>query len=191
MLYFHAGVGFLPEEIEKKFPKEGGEGNISEEIDAYCWCAPWNDSSFKKMRAEFIQDFKLKIPLDDANKKMLEKIQNCNSVSIHIRRTDFIPLNAHSPLISYYKAVELIASKVDAPHFFIFSDDIKWCKENVRLRYPHTFVDINDSVKGYFDLELMKHCKHNIGSEWSTFSEMAAWLNENPHKIVLNSKDFK
>ena len=70
-------------------------------------------------------------------------------------------------------------------NFFIFSDDIKWCKYNLNLNCNSVFVDnIKSSVE---ELMLIKHCKHNIIAN-STFSWWGAWLNENKNKIIIAPK---
>ena len=148
----------------------------------------FNEKYFKDYRTEILQELSLKIPLDVKNQKMLRKIKATNSISLHVRRGDYLKLTDVFGLCSldyYSRAVEQIAKKVKNPHFFLFSDDPTWIKENIKLNYPSTIVDINDGDHGYFDMELMKNCKHNIIAN-STFSWWASWLNENPNKIVIS-----
>lgn len=115
-----------------------------------------------------------------------ELIDKKNSVSIHIRRTDYLKFDLFNICnIKYYtKAIEYIQNQLRNPYFFVFSDDIKWCYENLH----HTdceFVDIPAARRDpAIDLQLMSLCKHNIISN-SSFSWWAAWLNNNPEKIVI------
>lgn len=151
-----------------------------------------NEKYFKHLRDELIKDFTLQAPLDDANRNILNEIKKTNSVSLHIRRGDYVTLNGVNKThglcsMEYYKqAVAYIAKYVENPHFYLFSDDINWVLENLKLEYPYTIVDINQG-KGYFDLELMKNCKNNITAN-SSFSWWGAWLNQNPEKIVVAPK---
>lgn len=153
-----------------------------------------NEKYFKHLRESLLEKFTLKVPLDERNQIVLNKILETNSVSIHIRRGDYVNLESTHKIhgvcsLEYYKkAIEDIAKKIKNPHFFLFSDDIGWVIKNLKLEYPFTVVDFNQG-KGWFDLNLMKHCKHNITAN-SSFSWWGAWLNENPEKIVIAPKKW-
>lgn len=151
-----------------------------------------NEKYFKHLRNNLVSDFSLKIPIDEKNQFILDKIKNTDSVSVHIRRGDYVTLDYVNKIhgvcsLSYYeKAIEYIAQRVKSPHFFLFSDDIQWVIENLKINYPFSVVDFNQE-KGWFDLNLMKNCKHHIIAN-SSFSWWGAWLNENPSKIVIAPK---
>lgn len=142
---------------------------------------------FAKYRDKICRDFTLRIPLNTENLKMRDKICACNSVSLHVRRGDYVKLQHVHGLCSldyYTRAIDYVAERVDAPHFFLFSDDPKWVQENLNIKHPSTVVDINTASRGYFDMELMRNCKHNIIAN-SSFSWWGAWLNTNKNKIVI------
>ena len=158
-------------------------------IDGYFQTAEY----FKELRTQLLEDFKLRSPLDKKNQKMLKKIQNTDSISIHFRRGDYLKSSHWGTCsIDYYKnSIDLIAKEANiTPTLFIFSDDTKWVKENVKFPYETIYVDINNSKHGFFDFELMKNCKYNIIAN-SSFSWWAAWLNENPSKIVVAPQPWR
>jgi hypothetical protein len=90
----------------------------------------------------------------------------------------------------YKKAIGEISKKISDPHFFVFSDDIEWCKENLKIEFPTEYIG-NDTAgyKNSRHLQLMSLCKHNIIAN-SSFSWWGAWLNNNPEKIVIAPKDW-
>ena len=59
-----------------------------------------------------------------------------------------------------------------------------WVKENLKIKAPCDYVDINTAETAYLDMELMRNCRHNIIAN-SSFSWWGAWLNENKEKIVI------
>jgi hypothetical protein len=80
--------------------------------------------------------------------------------------------------------MSLVESKVEQPRYFVFSDDIAWCKEHLKSKFPMEFVSGNEGDRSYWDIQLMRHCKHNIIAN-SSFSWWGAWLNNSPNKIVI------
>ena len=130
----------------------------------------------------------------DTENSLFDNIYNNNSISVHIRRGDYITNKDVSDIHGnlepdYYKnAIDLIKKNVLNPKFFFFSDDIEWVKNNFK---DENFFYINNNVqelkKPFRDLFLMKNCTHNIIAN-STFSWWGAWLNENSNKIVIAPK---
>ena len=112
-----------------------------------------------------------------------------NSVSIHVRRGDYLNGYYYETLgkicdIAYYqRAIGTIKERVDNPHFYIFSDDPDYVTENLTIENA-TFVNFNRGNDSWQDMYLMSQCKHNIIAN-STFSWWGAWLNNNPQKVVV------
>lgn len=124
---------------------------------------------------------------------LFEKIKNTNSVMINVRRGDYLnKMNYHGVVgVDYLsKAMTLITSKVSSPFFYIFSDDIAWCRNNIANESNVFFVDesyYDSKFRSYFIL--MKSCSHFIIAN-STFCWWAAWLANNPSKIVVAPKKW-
>ena len=150
-----------------------------------------NESYFEMIRDDILKDFTLKIDISNEAKKYLKSIKKENSISLHVRRGDYVQ-NTHTNSVhgtcglEYYKsAIEYISKKTTIPIFYIFSDDISWCKENFDFIDNIVFVD--DTKTAFDDLELIKNCKHNIIAN-STFSWWGAWMNKYDEKIVIAPK---
>lgn len=137
--------------------------------------------------------FTLKNPITkEETKKLLQQIQNSNSVMINVRRTDFVNNSFHGTLDTdyYNSAISIIKQKIYNPKFFIFSDDIEWCWQNLS-GIDNSFI-VDHSYKGdrfseYF--ELMKNCKHFIIPN-SSFGWWSAYLSDNVDKIVIAPKNW-
>lgn len=154
-----------------------------------------NEKYFIDIRDVLLKEFVVKHDQNYLNKNISEQILSVNSVSLHIRRGDYV----HNPVMNkifricgsdyYMPAIKHIAGRVKAPHFFIFSDEPDWVKRNFHITFPHTIIDCNGQDRDYEDLRLMSRCKHNIIAN-SSFSWWAAWLNDNSDKIVVAPKQF-
>lgn len=129
-------------------------------------------------------------PLGGTNSEIAVSIDRVNSVSVHIRRGDYISNPAFAKVhgfvgIDYYnKALQRICNEIVSPVFFVFSDDIAWAKENLRLGKNAIFVSHNTGASSFEDMRLMSLCKHNIIAN-SSFSWWGAWLNNYANKIVI------
>ncbi len=122
---------------------------------------------------------------DDTNRAMMGKIRSHNSVSLHIRRGDYMNTDVATSLnMDYYnEAIKFINNTISNPYYFIFSDDIDWAKGNIKEQRVE-FIDWNKGNNSYIDMHLMSHCKHNIIAN-SSFSWWGAWLNSNGGKTVV------
>lgn len=143
---------------------------------------------FREIADSIRKDFTFRDFTDARNLELEKIIRNSSSVSIHVRKgKDYKKrITKGTCNIDYYKkAIEVINKKVDNPKFFIFSDNIEWCKDNLSFCSP-TYVDWNPgSGKGnHLDMQLMTGCKYNIVAN-SSYSWWGAWLNSNPEKIVV------
>ncbi|MDR1614938.1 MAG: alpha-1,2-fucosyltransferase [Campylobacteraceae bacterium] len=144
-----------------------------------------NEKYFSDIRDIIVKEFTLKKSISENIAKYMKLIKNSSSVSIHIRRGDYLNADASLGIEYYKKALEYIRERINNPSFFIFSDDISWCKENLNFIINPIFIESTTSELE--DLELMKNVKHNIIAN-SSFSWWAAWLNENEEKIVIAPK---
>ena len=105
-----------------------------------------------------------------------------NSCSMHIRRGDYLTIQNILPVQGLPYFMKALKKMPKDCKMFVFSDDIKWCKDS--------FPDFGDRIvfvegqSDYEDLYLMSMCTNNIISN-STFSWWASWLNENTEKIIV------
>jgi len=140
------------------------------------------------------KDFSFQYHPSIQNQDIIDIISKHNSVSIHVRRGDYLLGNNLSYHwicdMNYYKdAMSFITSHVKSPVFFFFSDDMNWVKKNFRESENNYYIDRNTWKNSYEDMRLMSLCKHNIVAN-SSFSWWWAWLNSNKDKIVIAPKKW-
>lgn len=148
----------------------------------------------------FCEDFRkeLRFPEipDEKNRRYMDAIRNTKSLSIHIRRGDFVKIGIAMPLENYRYIIENFIKRYTADwELFVFSDDIAWCQENGEAmgfgHFPAVhFIEGNVAGKNYIDLQLMSSCKGMLMST-SSFCYLAALLNENASVVYnLTSRKF-
>lgn len=156
----------------------------------------WQSEKYFKDIQDIIRaEFTVRNPPDMMNRALLEQIDQSESVSLHIRRGDYVSdphirqIYGLCPLEYYHSAVEFIQLRLRQPHFFIFSDEIDWAKASLNIECPCIYISHNRVGRDYEDLRLMSECKHHIIAN-SSFSWWGAWLCANPQKIVISPKKW-
>jgi hypothetical protein len=180
------GLGFL-----KKYRAERKKYNYDEDVFYrkgnvvyyQCWTS-WK--YFENVEQKVVDAFQFPTISEPKNIEILDLIENSNSVAIHVRRGDYLEsasLRGLAPDHYYSSAMNHIDENIDEPVYFVFSNDIEWCKENIQSNNIH-YISWNSGGSSFRDMQLMARCKHNIIPN-STFSWWGAYLNRNPGKIVV------
>ncbi len=151
-----------------------------------------SEKYFKDIRGVLIKQFVIKENISNYTRTAEIKILEAkNSCSIHIRRGDYISknnINIHGFCgLEYYKnAIKYLQDKVVDLNFFIFSDDIEWVKDNLKIENT-TYIDSNKRRDPHEDIYLMGLCDHHIIAN-SSFSWWGAWLSQNENGITVAPK---
>lgn len=112
------------------------------------------------------------------------KIQASEAVCLHVRRVQYSRLLT----LDYYRAVvSLLEKSCTSPCFFIFLDDLAWCRERLSISYSCVYIDNFDDE--LYELQLMNLCHHFIIAN-SSFSWWGAWLSQYPNKMVILPEDY-
>ncbi len=121
--------------------------------------------------------------VDKRNLDYADSIQGCTSVGIHVRRGDFVAIGWDVPKEWFRPVCSQVLEEYPDARFFIFSDDLLWCKANAEElgfnlpRQETIYISGNTGEKSYIDMQLLSMCKGMIRSRDSSFSQVAGWLN--------------
>lgn len=150
---------------------------------------------FEVYKNIFLKEFSFPPIQDDKNKSLLNEIETTNSLSIHIRRKDYVSIGWSWETETFRSMVDIfIRDATNDWTLFVFSDDIDWCRENSEAmgfgKFNKTvYVEGNTDGRNYIDMQLMSRCKGMMMSN-SAFCYLAALLNTD--KIAsLNITDRK
>jgi len=142
-----------------------------------------NQKYFENIKDLLQTELTLNTNLSEKAKEYLKTINNYNSVAVHIRLKERANLNQ---LDFYSKNISRLKNELHDPTFFLFSDDINWCKKNMKLDSDVIFiVNSNNQIEDFW---LMKNCNNFIISN-STFSWWAAFLSDNSNKIIISPNE--
>ena len=179
-LDFVRGSSIMPEYASRKFNTRAYMAGL--------WCS---ERFFSDFASEVRMELTFKDELSARGKEVLNQINSRVSVSLHVRRGDFVHNNAvyrrfGACSINYYtKAIDHFIKELGNEFcIFVFSDDLQWAKDNLQFSGEMYFVNAASSRVPHEDLILMSYCDHHITSN-STFSWWGAWLDANPEKLVV------
>jgi hypothetical protein len=180
-----SGFGFFPEVLS--------ECRNHRNLGLVGW---WESEKYFLQNAEYIRaDFTFKASYNSPYPADLAaEIVQSDSVCVHVRRTDILKAENTKGAVEldyYARAIEALREQTRAARVFVFSDDIAWCKGQLSLALPTTFVssEAPDQLHPADDLYLMSLCKHFVIAN-STYSWWAAWLGKAPEKVVITPRKW-
>jgi hypothetical protein len=121
--------------------------------------------------------------------ELLQRMGEEVSVSVHVRRGDYVSRPAARDFHGlcgedFYRAAALSLGRSGPTRFYVFSDDIDWCRGNLGFLDPAEFVDHHGPDEAQWDMRLMSACRHHVVAN-SSLSWWGAWLNPRRDKRVL------
>lgn len=149
-----------------------------------------SEKYFLPIRASLLNDFTLKFPIHRSANETLNQIEATESVAIHVRRGDYVSnpdtAQTHGTCsLEYYSAAfKYLSERLTKPIFFIFSDDIGWCRSHLNFGSNTFYVEHHGHARACDDLFLMSQCRHNVIAN-SSYSWWSAWLNKNIDKMII------
>lgn len=152
-------------------------------------CYFWN------ARALLLKEFSLRESLPPASAKLLQEIQGCEAICIHVRRGDYLSnpvaakIHGTVSIDYYYAGLGELCQGLVRPHCFVFSDDPLWVRSTMVFNCPMTLVDINGPENAHLDLVLMAACRHFLIAN-SSLSWWGAWLGSYADKKVIAPKQW-
>ena len=163
-------------------------------ITGYFLCQKYYEDIMDELRELFVFPPHRDSDLAMRNRIISEKMERFPSVSVHLRRGDYLdPANVNilGNIASddYYKnAMDYFLKKDPETHFYIFTSDHDYAREHYGDISRYTIVEWNNGKDSIQDLMLMSHCKGNICAN-STFSFWGARLNKRPdHEVIRTYK---
>ncbi|WP_346318551.1 alpha-1,2-fucosyltransferase [Chitinophaga sp. YIM B06452] len=186
--FFH-----FDEELVAGFKELVSENELPQRT-AFVISGYWQSAKYFEGIKEMIQaDFNFRHKLEGAALVMQNRIKSENAVMVHVRRGDYLTCPGLFGTVSkeyIIGSIQYCIEKLEAPVFYIFSDDVLWCRENLKEIEGLTFIDdsfYDEPSKSY--LQLMSSCKHFIISN-STYSWWASWLGSSKGNLTIAPNEW-
>ena len=177
----HFGVYWVREGVDKIWPYPRKKSIVS---------GPCEVSFIYEIKDICQKEIQPKASVLPKNIVLINKIKNSNYVCVSVRRGDFFNnQNAKSFAVctpDYYRMAKkkLENKKLKNLTFFVFSDDIDWCKKELDFN-GNNVIFVSQDMPVYETLRLMYTCKHFILSN-STFSWWGQFLSRAKNKLVVS-----
>lgn len=194
--FFHKGIARIIPTVRKVFIETDiYHSEILQFEDMYLQgyfaCQKYYEDIMKILHERF------QFPVKEGSENFLfaKEMQNCNSVSLHVRRGDYLDavnreMFGNICTEKYYQAaIEYIQNHVNNPRFYVFSDDMDYVKETYQGE-QFVPVQVNGGDDSYYDIYLMSQCRHNICAN-STFSLWGGRLNDSQDSIKIRPLKHK
>lgn len=165
-------------------------------ITGYFACQKYYGDIMNELKQLFVFPTHSDPDLETRNKTIITKMECEPSVSVHIRRGDYLsPENVeilgNIATKEYYdSAINYFLEKDPNTHFYVFTSDHEFAYENYGDESRYTIVDWNTGKDSLQDLRLMSHCKGNICAN-STFSFWGARLNKRSDIEVIRTATMR
>ena len=193
-LKFSYKVGiFLEKTINKDYAFEPHRAYIdpSQLIQRHYYDGYWQSYRYIEEDKDVIsKEFTPNYSLSSKTVATISRMEKENSVFIGIRKGDYAESNydfRHFGIFTeqyYYECVNYIKNKIENPVFYIFTNDLKWCKETFNWSGSNVvYREAEDQTDDFEELMLMASCKHAIIVN-STFHWWGAFLIKNQNKMI-------
>ena len=173
-----------------------------------------NYQYFSKYAPQIRREFTLDASIQQAASHYINGIRSKGNskskiVSVHMRRGD--NTDGQNPdMVNFYGTGDVLTSSSEVGQYFyqalhtfkdmdikflVFSGgsrkvgnqtDIEWCKTN----FFGDNVYYSEGNSDILDFEIMRQCDHNIACHMTSFGWWAAFLNDNPDKIVVAPRNY-
>lgn len=141
-------------------------------------------ADYKEYLSQLKKDFVFKEIEDEENKKMLQQIQEEESISVHVRRGDYVGETLDILDTGYYTGIiRELQTEFPGCRFYFFTNDAEYVEKEYEWLESKVIVKHNAGLNSFRDMQLMSACKHNVIAN-STFSIWAALLNSNETRRV-------
>jgi hypothetical protein len=162
-------------------------------MNAFFLCNKYYEDILPLLQKEFVFPVHSDAGMQKRNEELMAEMLQRPSASIHLRRGDYLTEPQNFALFGnistqeyYDAAIRYVLEREPDAHFYIFSNDVEYARENYSDTSRYTVVTGNDGKDSLLDMQLMSRCRFNICAN-STFSFWGARLNSRPDRVCIRT----